>query len=266
MYDYDNPELAQTYDRLSDTQYQSGIRLLERLGVKHGDRVLDIGCGTGRLAEWIYSRVGIDGVVVGTDPLADRIAIARQRSSQLRFEVGQAEDLSPFADQSFDVVCMSAVFHWVKDKPKALAEVARVLAKGGRMGMTTLPGELHRAGTVAEVCGQVIGRASYRERLDFGRFASAPAGIGVTDTIQMILESGLQLIELHIMRIPEVHESGQSVIDFIDSSSFGNFLSRVPSDLRDTFQVDLAQAFDALKGPSGVVLQKHGMMLLAGRG
>jgi SAM-dependent methyltransferase len=73
-FDHDNPRLAAIYDRLSESQFQSGKRLVERLELRSGNRVLDIGCGTGRLAEWIAEIVGPDGNVVGIDPLPERVA------------------------------------------------------------------------------------------------------------------------------------------------------------------------------------------------
>src|SRR5215472_4498318 len=119
-FEHDTRRLAEAYDRLSDRQLEGGKRLVERLGIEQGARVLDIGCGTGRLAQCIAERVGPKGSVAGVDPLEQRIAIARARGGAVRYEVGQAEDLGAFVDASFDVVCMSAVFHWVSDKPKAL--------------------------------------------------------------------------------------------------------------------------------------------------
>src|ERR1700677_2403733 len=66
---HDTQDLAETYDRLSDPQLDGGKRLIERIGIKPGNRVLDIGCGTGRLvAAWIAERVGPTGTVVGIDP------------------------------------------------------------------------------------------------------------------------------------------------------------------------------------------------------
>jgi ubiquinone/menaquinone biosynthesis C-methylase UbiE len=104
---HDSRHLAETYDRVSDLQFEGGKRLVERLGLEEGARVLDIGCGTGRLAQWTGERLGPKGSVVGIDPLEDRIGIARSHGGALRFEVGQAEDLGAFEDASFDAVCMS---------------------------------------------------------------------------------------------------------------------------------------------------------------
>src|SRR5690349_22998598 len=116
---HDSRSLAETYDRVSDLQLEAGKGLVEQLGLVEGARVLDVGCGTGRLAHWITERVGTKGAVAGIDPLEERIHIARSRGAAVRFEVGQAEDLRAFEDESFDVVCMSSVFHWIADKAKA---------------------------------------------------------------------------------------------------------------------------------------------------
>src|SRR5262249_6553897 len=109
---HDSRDLAEMYDRVSDLQFEGGKRLVDRLGLKEGACVLDVGCGTGRLAQWIAERVGTTGFVAGIDPLDERIDIARSRGGTVRFEVGQAEDLRAFEDASFDIVCMSSVFHW----------------------------------------------------------------------------------------------------------------------------------------------------------
>jgi arsenite methyltransferase len=265
-FDHDNSRLAETYHRLSDSQFEGGKRLVERLSLKAGDRVLDVGCGTGRLARWIAERVGSGGSVAGIDPLAERIAIARARAEGISFEVGHAEDLSAFASESFDAVCMSAVFHWVSDKPKALAEVRRVLRSGGRLGVTTLPRELQSASTMAAVCGSVFGRSPYKERVEPSAFVLARQGHTTTEIIMMLLESRLELLELHVLRRTRSHSSGQDVVDFVESSSFGNFLCIVPEDLRASLRVDLAAVFDARKGADGISMQEYGTMFVAGRG
>src|SRR5262245_23109530 len=133
----DTDELARDYDRVSlGRQFQSGKRLVQALAIASGEHVLDIGCGTGLLAEHIADLVGPSGHVLGIDPLPPRIALAQAKARpNLEFLVGDAYDLSSLADSSFDVVCLNAVFHWLPEKMRPLREFARVLKAGGRIGI-----------------------------------------------------------------------------------------------------------------------------------
>ncbi len=265
-FSHDSARLAETYDRLSDSQFEGGKRLVERLELKAGHRVLDVGCGTGRLARWIAERVAPGGSVVGIDPLVERIAVARAGAAGISFEVGQAEDLAAFASDSFDAVCMSAVFHWVADKPRALVEVRRVLRPGGRLGVTTLPRETLGASTVTTVCGPVLGQSPYAERVDLSALAVASRGHTTTELIAMVLESRLELLDLHVTQRTRVHRSGEEVIDFLESSSFGNFLRLVPEDLRRSLRADLARAFEARRRPEGIAMRDYATLFVATKG
>jgi SAM-dependent methyltransferase len=262
---HDNRQLAETYDRRSDTQLEGGKHLVERLGIGEGARVLDVGCGTGRLTRWIAERVGASGSVIGVDPLADRIDVARSAGSGVRFDVGRAEDLGAFEDASFDAVCMSAVLHWVVDKAKALAEARRVLRPGGRLGVTTLPHELRRAGTLALTLWPLLERAPYAGRVDVSALAMAEHGVTATDLVSLVLASGLDLVELHIAEYVRSHASGAELVEYLDAGSFGNFFRIVPEELRPTLRADLASAFDAQKGPGGVVIRDWGLLFVAKR-
>jgi SAM-dependent methyltransferase len=261
----DSRTLAEMYDRISDLQFEGGKRLAERLGITEGARVLDVGCGTGRLAHWIADRVGTTGAVAGIDPLEERIRIGRSRGSAVRFEVGQAEDLRAFEDASFDAVCMSSVFHWVTDKAKALAEVRRVLRPGGRLGLTTLPHELAKAGTVGLVLEPLLARAPYAGRVDISVLTFANRGCTSTDLVSLVLESRLELVELHVMQRTRTHASGEAIVEFLEASSFGNFLRPVPEELRPPLRADLIAAFDDRRGPEGVALRGWGVLLIAER-
>jgi ubiquinone/menaquinone biosynthesis C-methylase UbiE len=103
-----------------------------------GEKVLDVGCGTGTLAIEAQQRVGTAGCVSGIDPGTQQIARARYKAARrhlpIDFQIGVIEHL-PFPDQTFDVVLSTIMMHHLGDglKRQGLAEIARVLKPGGRL-------------------------------------------------------------------------------------------------------------------------------------
>lgn len=261
---HDTRALAETYDRLSDMQFELGKRLLERLGPLEGAHVLDVGCGTGRLARWIAEQTGPSGHVIGLDPLPERVAIARAHAPGVGFEVGRAEDLSAFPPETFDVVCMSSVLHWVNDKARALGEARRVSKPGGRVGVTTTPYELWTASSLYDVVRSVVERAPYAHRVRAADVAVMP-GQTTTELLSMVRDSGLRLTEMNIADSGWSRSSGREMVDFLESSAFGNYLRPVPEELRDTLRSDLAAAFEARKGRDGVRVEAWFTLLVATR-
>ncbi|MBX3233417.1 MAG: methyltransferase domain-containing protein [Labilithrix sp.] len=263
---HDSRHLAETYDRLSDLQFEGGKSLVERLGLGDGIRVLDIGCGTGRLTRWIGERLDSTASVVGIDPLEERIGIARAHGGGTAgFEIGQAEDLGAFCDASMDTVVMASVFHWLSDKAKALAEIRRVLRPGGRVGVTTNPQELSGAGTISRMLRPLLERAPYAGRADLSALTGGTRACTSTDLVLLVLESGLELVELHVTYRASEHASGEAVLDFVEASSFGNFFCIVPEDLRASLRRDLATAFESERGPGGIVVRGWEALLVAKR-
>jgi arsenite methyltransferase len=158
---------------------------------------------------------------------------------------------------------MSAVLHWVPDQPKALAEAARVLRPGGRLGLTTLPKELHAGSTMSNVLGTVFAEPAYRGRLHLGSFALAHQCRTVTEVVTMVLAAGLDLAELHVMERERRMRNAGEVIYVMEASSFGNFLSAIPADLHDTFRADFERAIAAYGDSEGFVVKDHGVILVA---
>ena len=128
---------AGPYDALTNLLLQPSQKSIGVLAlVKTGDKVLDVGCGSGRLTMAAQSWAGIDGQAIGIDPSPEMIQVARKNAARTRlkakFEVGVVESL-PFPDASFDVVLNRLMLHHLPGdlKQRGLAEMRRVLKPGG---------------------------------------------------------------------------------------------------------------------------------------
>jgi len=99
--------------------------------IKTGDRVLDIACGTGVLAREAAARAGQTGHVVGLDPHAGMLAVARKLSPTIDWQQGTAEAL-PSPDRSFDAVVSQFGLMFFVDREKAIREMLRVMRPDGR--------------------------------------------------------------------------------------------------------------------------------------
>ena len=116
-------------------------RLLDLAEVGNGQRVLDVGCGTGIVARRAAARVGANGTLTGLDLNEGMLRVARRVSQGLRpsIEWRQGDALAlPFADGSFDAVVCQQALQFFPDPEKGLREMRRVTAPGGRVAVAVL--------------------------------------------------------------------------------------------------------------------------------
>ena len=110
--------------------------VISRAAIRPGDRVLDLGTGTGSVALRLAVDIGDSGRVVGVDISQEMLRIAAQRADKLQlsnieFQEGRAERIL-VEDSSFDVVLASLSLMYVIERATAAREIARVLRPGGR--------------------------------------------------------------------------------------------------------------------------------------
>jgi len=127
---------ARIYDTLrpADASWREAFAALVELGDLRGRRILDVGCGTGRLAAALADEARAK--VWGIDESAEMVAVTRETvPAGVGVRQGVAERL-PFRDSWFDRVTMSLVVHLV-DRPRAFAEARRVVPSDGRIAIST---------------------------------------------------------------------------------------------------------------------------------
>jgi SAM-dependent methyltransferase len=191
---------VEVWDRMSEA-YRSEVdrrfapvieRVIASADLKAGERVLDLGTGTGAVAEKAAPAVEPGGSVLAIDISPEMLAQAAQRASQapVGFQVaeGSAERI-PAADASLDVVLASLSLMYVIDRARAAREIARVLRPGGRLVASAWAGP--------ERCDLVL----FQETA--GRFAPAPPASGVgpgalADPRSFVQELARAGIEAHV--------------------------------------------------------------------
>jgi arsenite methyltransferase len=242
----DSETLARDYDRISaQRQFISGQRLVEELAITAGEHVIDIGCGTGLLAEHIAGLTGPTGYVLGIDPLPLRISLAAARAREgLVFRVGDAYQLADLPTAGFDVVCLNAVFHWLPEKSGPLREFARLLKLGGRLGITTRVA--HRASSLREAIMRLMTRPPFSEH-PYRRSAVAEP-ITEPQMRELLQVAGFAVATLEIRSRVRTFASADELIRFSEASSFGNLLANLPAELKPAARVELTRELDAISG------------------
>jgi SAM-dependent methyltransferase len=151
----------------------------EMLGVSAGDRVIDVGCGPGNYTRHLANAAG-DGWVVGVDASRAMIARAARQTEARNVTFLRADACQlPIVDQSFDAVCCIGVLHVLDEPMRALNEMVRVLAPGGRLLMLVT----HEKKSVPRVRGSIT---AFRH----DEITSALVDRGLVDVEQRVFRRG----------------------------------------------------------------------------
>jgi ubiquinone/menaquinone biosynthesis C-methylase UbiE len=223
---------ASRYHRISDPQFEWGTRVIARLALVPGERVLDLGCGTGRLTRHIASAVG-GGAVVGLDRSSAMLEVAKSahRESAPRAAYVLADGAALPFHGAFDAVFSAATLHWIHDHEAVFAGVFRALRPGGRF-----VAQCGGAGNLARLLdrtGRLMASAPYagcfREWHEPWNFADVP------ETSARLARAGFRDIRTWIEEAPVALGDAVAFAEFVSCVCIRHHLHRLPPPLRDPF-------------------------------
>ncbi len=215
--------------------------------IRRGNKVLDVGCGTGVLAREALRRVGEEGQVVGLDLNEGMLAVAARTEPRIEWQRGDAASL-PFEDMSFDVVVSQFALMYFPDRVASLREMWRTLAPGGRLAIAAWAPIDHARGY--QILVDLTLRQSGREAADV---LAAPFVLGNrVELAKLLVDSGISGADITLhegsIRFPSVKE-------FIRTEVKGSPLADMLSD--DMMQTLAAESENALVEfvvPSGEII------------
>jgi trans-aconitate 2-methyltransferase len=221
---------AARYHRLSDPQLAWARTVAARLQPSRGERILDLGCGTGRLTAEIAATPGI--LVVGLDA-SSAMLVEAGRAHRLRLVRGDGTAL-PFSG-SFDAVFSAATFHWIFDHDRLFASVYQALKSGGRLvaqcgGGPNLQRLYDRARRLQESTRYDTWFASWRDPWRFE---------GVSDTEARLARAGFTAIDVSLAPAPTTFSGADTFSEFIECVCLRHQLDRLPLSERKSFVADL---------------------------
>jgi len=236
VYEWD----AEDYRDWSSQQKEWGRELLAKLHIKGDERVLDIGCGDGKLTAEIAERLP-QGSVMGIDSSEEMIRLASETYPtdtfpRLSWRVMDARRLD--LEEEFDVIFSNAALHWIKDHQPVLSGIRRSLVPGGRTLLQM--GGRGNASNVVEILAEILGREEWNRY--FHHFSLPYGFYGPEEYREWLKEAGLTPVRVELVPKDMVHQGREGLAGWI-RTTWLPFTERVPGELRERFIDELVDGY-----------------------
>ena len=212
------------YDDKHAFVWEKAKGVIELLSPKAGERILDLGCGTGHLTAQIAA-TGVD--VIGIDRSPEMISQAHAQFPKLHFEVADARHL--LFERQFDAVFSNAVLHWIVEPELVVRSVARALVPGGRF-----VAEFGGKGNVRRMT-DAINRAYAKFSIEHGLADNTWYYPSVAEYSSLLEKEGLEVREAQLFDRPTRLEDGEKGLE-VWLHMFAKFaLDRLPAERQQEF-------------------------------
>jgi trans-aconitate methyltransferase len=223
------------YHRLSDPQYGWGLRVLKKLQafpLRGNEHILDAGCGSGRVTAELLKAFPA-ARVTAVDASANMVEQARKTLAEFgdRVSVRQVDLLNLSANQDFEVIFSTAVFHWIKDHDRLFANLSRALRPGGLLlaqcgggpNLNRLRERAERARTLPEFAPFFI---------NWQKVWEYP---GPEITAERLHRAGLAEINTGLEPAPTTLADEPTFRAFCATITLGPYVERLPENLQEPF-------------------------------
>jgi trans-aconitate 2-methyltransferase len=225
---------AETYDRVSDPQFEWGMEVLERLELRGDEVVVDAGCGSGRVSVELKRRLP-DGRLIAVDGSSAMVEKAHERlGDDVEYLVTDLVELE--LPEPVDLVFSTATFHWILDHDRLFARVRGALKPGGRL--------VAQCGGEGNVAKHVVAIAAAAARPEFAQHFGGANSIwnfaGPEETEERLRGAGFT--EVRCWLEPKPYQPPDPLA-FTSTVTLGPLLAQLPGEKRRPFvEAVLAEA------------------------
>ncbi|NVM05080.1 MAG: methyltransferase domain-containing protein [Candidatus Helarchaeota archaeon] len=250
---------AELYDSKSFAQFEIGMKLINELNIKNGEKILDIGCGTGRLTMEIAKK-NPGGLVIGLDNSQDMIDKANFNLKNwglknLKFIKANILQYEP--EVQFNAVYSNSALHWIENTRDLFVKIYNILLPEGRILAQIPAGGLHQYIPLFIATIQSLNLSQYFKNWKFPSRLTNPK-------ILMKLLSSIGFNDVQIKKVTQKvkFETLEDLIAWLQTGPLVAILSQLPAKKREKYLNYLLNIFKS-KGDSILEAQMNRICIKA---